>query len=320
VLPEASKRKHEHTSLSAPIGRHSPQAQHETFLQLAVRSVSELSLNLRHSHHQHIQQVLAISFNVRQTRLPSAFKLPLESVFRNQIQAMVIFGGLELVAAGVILHKLNKGKEREQELEREQDRRSRERRHDRKHHRRRDSPQQHIRKEHNLYPPQSQPPRAQSAPPPGYAPNWQPQPMYYPPQPWQPQQTEKTPAWHRQPNNYPPTWQAQAPPQSRSHPYPQPQPQPNMYSTPHHDDAALSELLQRGPPQSGNQSGGRPQPRPTATAPPDPNYAELSADSPGNYNTKPNVSPHVSFAVPEDERRNDYHNDPPPAYQDYRPE
>src|SRR2546423_11540954 len=149
---------------------------------------------------------------------------------------MAILGGLELVAAGVILHKYTKGKERERELERERDRRSRERRHERqRHRRRRDSPPQHMRKEHSLFTQQSQVPRAQSVPPPGYPPNWKPQPTYYPPQPWQPCQNEKSHAWQPQANIYPPTWHAQAPQQSQSQSYQQPQPRPrpqpqsNMY-------------------------------------------------------------------------------------------
>ena len=234
---------------------------------------------------------------------------------------MVIFGGLELVAAGVILHKYNKGKEQERELEQEQERRSRESRHDRKHHHRRDSPPQHLRKEHSLYHPQAQIPRPQSAPPPGYAPNWRPQPMYYPPQPWQPQQNEKNPAWQPQPqpqpNYYTPTWQAPAASQS----YSQQLPQPNMYPSTLHDDAALSELLyRRSPNVHSDQPASRTQPRPTAIPPPDPNYAELSGDTPRIHAARASISPHVSFAVPGDELLNGVERDPPPAYQPYVPE
>lgn len=238
---------------------------------------------------------------------------------------MVIFGGLELVAAGVILHKYNKGKEQEKE----QERRSRERRHDRKHHRRRESPPQHVRNENDLYPPQGHPHRAQSAPPPGYAPSGQPQPTYYPPQSWQPQQYEKTPTWNPQLNHYPPAWQAQPQPhpqaylypqsQSYGHPQPaQPQPQQTMQPTPHHDDAAFSEILQRGPSDVGSQSTARPQPRPAAIAPPNPDCAELSGDHAKTHGSNPIASPHVTFAFPGDEPRNDHDNEPPPAYEEPR--
>ena len=307
LLPEASKRKEEDTSMSAPIGRHSPQPQHDSFLQLAVRAhPSSLDTFVILTDLATLNSPYGL-----QSRLPSGFRLTLDSLLRNLIHAMVILGGLELVAAGVILHKYNKGKEREKELEREQDRRSRERRHDRKHHHhRRDSPPQHMRKEQSLYPPQSQVPRAQSAPPPGYAPNWQLQPTYYPSQSWQPQQNEKTPAWHPQPTYYPLSRQAQA--QAPA----QPQHQPNLYPS-HHDDAALSDLLQRHPPHADVQPSVRTQPRPTAVAPPDPSYAELSADGPRNHNAHPNTSPHVSFAVPGDGLHDGRRPDPPPAYQPY---
>lgn len=92
-----------------------------------------------------------------------------------------------------------------------------------------------------------------------------------------------------------------------------------MYPTPHHDDAALSEILRRGPPNVGGHSA-RPQPRPAAVTPPDPDYAELSGDSPKTHGNNPTASPHVTFALPEDAPRNDYHNEPPPAYEEPRPQ
>ena len=319
VLPKASKRTREDTSFSVPIGRHSPQPQRDSLFSACGTSASEFVSKSSSGSPTYTSRNLWPSPShptIYEVAIPSGCKLPFESLFREQSTAMVIFGGLELVAAGVILHKYNKGKEQERDLERDQERRARERRHDRKHHHRRDSPPQHIRKDQSLYPPKGQIPRPQSAPPPGYAPNWQHQPIYYPPQPWQPQQDEKTPAWQPQPQpNYypPPTWQAQAPPQ----PHSRQEPQPNTYPRTLHDDAALSELLQGGSPNYTRQAGSRTQPRPTAIPPPDPNYAELSADPPGAYAAQAHTSPHVSFALPRDELHDGAQRDPPPAYQPY---
>ncbi|ETN46591.1 uncharacterized protein HMPREF1541_00777 [Cyphellophora europaea CBS 101466] len=172
---------------------------------------------------------------------------------------MVIFGGLEIVAAGYVLHELGKDEEKGRATE---EARRRRRRHDSHSHHRRDSdsrPRPPRPSQHSLAPPMMPPPRPNSAPPqqPAFQQHGPPPPGWVPGPPRPPQLQQQQHSQYQQPGPpHPQTWPNQGqPPQPRPNTQPPPQLGPNspMYKpadfppNPH----ALGPQVQLHPPQHG---------------------------------------------------------------------
>lgn len=225
---------------------------------------------------------------------------------------MVIFGGLELVAAGYLLHEHAKHKEERARLEEEEaaaERRRRRRRHsaDRRRRHSRDRKQSYSYEYEDARPPRdSRPqylaPTTYPAASPYLAPTAQPARANSAPPSQQQQQQDP---------NYPPTgWPQHWPQSQRPEPNVGPReagPLPSKYGwrpdQEHVDsDAYENQNPQYSPaPASRRRSRGRSETRP-ADGP------AQSAARPAANGQRPVASPHVHFALPDDR------NDPPPAY------
>jgi hypothetical protein len=220
---------------------------------------------------------------------------------------MVIFGGLELVAAGYLLHEHSKNKEERARLEEEEaalERRRRRRRHSadrRRHH-------SHERK-HSYYEYEdAKPSRPQYVAPPTYpAAN-----SYLAPTPQHTRANSAPPPQQQQQDpNYPPTgWPAHWP-QSQT-------PDPNVTTArgeagplpvkygwrpnQEHVDSNAYQGAQYSPAPSSRR---RSPPRGRSETRPGP---AMSTGRPVVHNSQPVSSPHVRFALPDDR------SEPPPAY------
>jgi hypothetical protein len=222
---------------------------------------------------------------------------------------MVVFGGLELVAAGYLIHKYNKTKEEQRRIEEEEERLERLERRSRSDYRRKHS---HERRRHSrdrkrryddekhsheprpqyLTQPAPQPPRASSAPPPMEG--------YYPPTGW-PQEWKQAQRPERSANP-PATDYYNHPKYAESTSQPDPQA----------EAAAAAYYAQFQRREDGDRKTRRPRGR--SESRPYDTTGQLSRVA-GNDTSSVPPSQHVRFTLPDDD---DAHAsgrwDPPPEY------